>query len=64
MIPLPRSEKDDILLWHDGFWCFREELSPAFLRDENYRVILCNSDEWLAIITKNKAIPPPQNDGD
>ena len=36
---------DDILLWPDGFWCFREELGPRFLRKDNYRVILCGSDE-------------------
>lgn len=60
MIPFPRSEKDDILLWQDGFWCFREELTAEFLRDDNYQVILCNSDEWLEILTKNKATPPPR----
>jgi hypothetical protein len=36
---------DDILLWPDGFWCFREELDPRFLREDNYRVIPCGSDE-------------------
>jgi hypothetical protein len=39
---------DDIFLWPDGFWCFREELSREFLRDDNYRVILQDSDEWLS----------------
>lgn len=45
----------NILQWQDGFWCFQEELSPAFLRDDNYRVVLAGSDEWLSIISK----PPP-----
>lgn len=38
---------DDIFLWPDGFWCFREEFSETFERGNNYRVILNNSDEWL-----------------
>lgn len=37
---------DNILLWPDGFWCFREEHSPSFLRQENYRVIEHYTDEW------------------
>ena len=41
---------DDVLLWPDGFWCFRHEFRCEFLRDvdENYRVILDGSDEWLS----------------
>ena len=45
----------NVLQWRDGFWCFQEELSPAFLRDDNYRVVLAKSDEWLRIISE----PPP-----
>ena len=40
---------DNILLWPDGFWCFREEHSPSFLRYEDYRVIVHNTDEWRAV---------------
>jgi len=39
---------DDILLWPDGFWCFRMDLREEFLRDDKYRVIVQQSDEWLA----------------
>ncbi len=49
-------EAKDILLWPDGFWCFREELSPAFLRDDKYAVVMCNSDEWLTIISNLQAM--------
>ena len=42
---------DDILLWPDNFWCFRDEFRQEFLRDDNYRVILQNSDEWLSYTT-------------
>jgi hypothetical protein len=37
---------EDILLWPDGFWCFREEFSPHFLRADDYRVILRQGEEW------------------
>ncbi|MBI3715386.1 MAG: hypothetical protein HY255_05280 [Betaproteobacteria bacterium] len=37
---------DDIFLWPDGFWCFRAEFTPEFLRDDTYREIAYLSDEW------------------
>ena len=37
---------EDILLWSDGFWCFREEFTPEFMRDEDYRVLPHQSEEW------------------
>jgi hypothetical protein len=43
---------DDILLWRDGLWCFREELCKEFLRNDNYRAILQHSDEWSSF-TRN-----------
>ena len=41
---------DDILLWPDGFWCFREELDPRFLRGNNYRVVEGASEEGQKIL--------------
>jgi hypothetical protein len=42
---------DDILVWPDGFWCFREELDPRFLRGDNYRAVHGASDEARRIIS-------------
>jgi hypothetical protein len=53
----------DILVWSDRFWCFREELSPAFLRDDNYRVVWCSSDEWLRVISARQPFRPPNDRG-
>ena len=44
-----RGNPDDMLLWADGFWCFREELRNDSMRDENYRVVVYQSDEWTKI---------------
>ena len=43
----------DLLLWEDGFWCFREEFSPQWLREHNYRIVPHGSDEWLRITAEN-----------
>jgi hypothetical protein len=51
---------DNILLWPDGFWCFRDELNQNFLRADNYRVILRQTDEWLRIKRTNPILPPPR----
>jgi len=44
------ASPNDILVWLDGFWCFREEHSLDFLRDDGYRVILQHSKEWPGYI--------------
>jgi hypothetical protein len=36
---------DDILLWRDGFWCFRDEMDPRSWRNDHYRQIRHDSDE-------------------
>ncbi|HXC38302.1 MAG TPA: hypothetical protein VN667_05105 [Burkholderiales bacterium] len=43
---------DDLLLWPDGFWCFREEFSESWLRERDYRVIPLNCDEWVRITSE------------
>ncbi len=37
---------NDIFLWPDNFWCFREEHCEKFLRGTDYRVIEHKSREW------------------
>lgn len=49
---------ENILLWPDGFWCYREELRPEFLRDDSYRVIVHHSDEW-EVMRATPALPRP-----
>ena len=38
--------EEDILLWPDGFWCFRFELRDGINRDSQYRVVPYESDRW------------------
>jgi len=40
---------EDILLWTDGFWCFRNEKHKEFMRNDNYRAILRLSKEWVKL---------------
>ena len=54
---------DDILLWPDGFWCLRQEHSPEFLRDDNYRVIAHLSDEWRQVEKLPPIAPPAPKKG-
>lgn len=48
----------DIYIWADGFWCFREEYFPEMLRDEHYKVIEANTPEWDFIANARHAIWP------
>ncbi len=49
---------DNILLWPDGFWCYRDELSPDFMRDEDYKVVLHHSDQWQKLLRTNSIAYP------
>ena len=42
----PAASTEDIFLWPDAFWCFREEYSTEMGRDAGYCVILHHSPEW------------------
>jgi len=39
-------QPEDILLWPDGFWCFREDFNDGFMRGNDYRVVALLSVEW------------------
>jgi len=40
-------------LWPDGFWCFREEFNREFMRADDYRVIMRQSDEWSKLMDES-----------
>jgi len=40
---------NNLLVWPDGFWCLREEYCEDFLRDQDYRVVEVDSEEWKAL---------------
>jgi hypothetical protein len=46
---IPPLDDNDILLWPDNFWCFRDELGGHFLRTQYYRLIPANCLEWMHI---------------
>jgi hypothetical protein len=53
-------DSNDILLWPDRFWCFREELRPEWMRDDSCREIVFSSDEWLSTISSHRfPLPSP-----
>ena len=54
-----QDDNQDILIWADGFWCFRDEFHPNFLRDYNYRVVLRRSGEWEALSNARTSRAPP-----
>jgi hypothetical protein len=45
---------DDVLVWPDGFWCFRAENSAAFLRSSDYRELRCGTTEWESLLSHDK----------
>lgn len=43
---LTAADDNDILLWPDHFWCFRDELPAHFLRTRYFRAIPAHCLEW------------------
>jgi hypothetical protein len=51
-------DPNDVLLWPDAFWCFREEFRPEFLRGNNYREVAVGSEDWLKVTAPAAATKP------
>ena len=44
------NDPQDIFLWSNSFWCFREEYTPELMRDVTYEVIAQGSDHWKSLV--------------
>jgi hypothetical protein len=47
-------EQQDILLWPDGFWCFKPEYNDDMLRGKPFVLLTAGTPEWEA--AKNKRV--------
>jgi hypothetical protein len=45
---MARISSDDLIVWPDGGWCFRDELLSFGLRSDVYEVVSVNAPEWDA----------------
>ena len=41
---------EDLLMWSDGTWCYRYELSEMNHMSDDYRVIAFDSDEYKELM--------------
>ena len=47
------ANRDDVLLWSDGFWCFKGEYTRELLRDDEPSALLVEgTPEWADAIAK------------
>lgn len=44
---------DDVIMWPDGMWCFRDELPGFSHKSDDYRVISVDDDEWDVFVDEN-----------
>jgi hypothetical protein len=49
---------EDVALWPDGTWCFREELEDyrGFMSDD-YTILKMDSPEWLNLMDQEELGP-------
>lgn len=47
-----KLSQEDIMLWSDGTWCFRDELEEMTHMSDDYKVLLENSTEWELFLLK------------
>jgi hypothetical protein len=47
---------EDTIVWPDGFWCFRRELSSELKRGDDYRVVRLEAKEWLVIVGRGRTM--------
>lgn len=46
--PEYEESPDDVILWSDGYWCFRFELEEHSHRSSNYKVYYLNNPDHQA----------------
>lgn len=49
------ADHEDIIMWPDGSWCYREQLSEYNYMSDDYRIIPFDSIEWNAVNSDNHA---------
>lgn len=42
---------EDIMLWPDGTWCYRDEVAEFTHMSDDYEVVEAFTDRWLEIIS-------------
>jgi len=47
---LPVLSSEDICIWPDGVWCYRDELVSFGWRSDDYLVLWAESAEWCAFL--------------
>ena len=45
-----RYTAEDVVLWPDGFWCYRYELPDMSHRSDDYEVIEYDTDRWAETV--------------
>ena len=55
---MTRKSGEDIVLWCDGTWCYREELEEMTHMSDDFIVIPVRAEEWDKITSEN--IDPQQ----
>jgi hypothetical protein len=49
--PQPRStDTEDVLLWPDGTWCFRDELREYGFMSDDYEVLHFGTVRWQKLV--------------
>ena len=52
---MEETHSDDIFVWSDGSWCFRDQFHAHGVRNYNYRVLQRDSDEWVTFTAHSTA---------
>lgn len=45
------QDHEDVLVWPDGIWCYRHELSEMNHKSDDYVVLSFDSEEWILFLT-------------
>lgn len=42
---------EDVFLWPDGSWCYREEVEEYSHKSDDYKVLYFGTDEWYKVVS-------------
>lgn len=55
----PKPHGDDILVWADGYYCDRSELSEHTIRSDDYTVLWVGTGLWTAFVRRDSGRKNP-----
>jgi hypothetical protein len=54
--PIAMKHHEDVILWPDGDWCYRDELEEYTHKSDDYAVLKADTFEWHSFLNSERPL--------